>query len=162
MSFNSLVKAVSVEGPLRYADWQLLKFGELLTCSMMPRRINRSRIFEMLFRFEMGLKFPGTSLSRPGFLKSLIGLIGTLCPHPIAVSKSIAIFVSTLKEVKRMRSGVLLVEVQNKKELDNLCKIEKILDIPVRVSPHKTLNQCKGIIISSDLDEVSKIKESLL
>jgi hypothetical protein len=23
----------------------------------------------MLFRFEMGLKFPGTSLSRPGFLR---------------------------------------------------------------------------------------------
>ena len=40
--------------------------------------------------------------------------------HPIAVSKSIAIYVSKPKEVKQMRSGALLVEVQNKKELENL------------------------------------------
>ena len=80
----------------------------------------------------------------------------TIPTHPIAVSKSIAIFVSKPKEVKRMRSGALLVEVQNKKESENLCKMEKILDIPVKVSPHRTLNQSKGIIRSSDLDEVSE------
>ena len=39
----------------------------------------------------------------------------TIPTHPIAVSKSIAIFVSKPKEVKRMQSGALLVEVQNKK-----------------------------------------------
>ena len=80
----------------------------------------------------------------------------TIPTHPIAVSKSIAIFVSKPKEVKRMRSGAILVEVQTKKESENLCKMEKILDTPVRVSPHRTLNQSKGIIRSSDLDEVSE------
>ena len=34
--------------------------------------------------------------------------------------------------------------------------MEKILDIPVKVSPHRTLNQSKGSIRSSDLDEVSE------
>ena len=76
--------------------------------------------------------------------------------HPIAVSKSIAIYVSKPKEVKRMRSGALLVEVQNKKESENLLKMEKILDIPVRVSLHRTLIQSRGIIRSFDLDEVSE------
>ena len=37
----------------------------------------------------------------------------TIPTHSIAVSKSIAIFVSKPKDVKRMRSGALLVEVQN-------------------------------------------------
>ena len=76
--------------------------------------------------------------------------------HPIAVSKSISIYVTKPKDVKKMRSGALLVEVESHKQAQNLMKMDKIIDTPVKVSPHRSLNQCRGIIKSAELDHVSE------
>ena len=55
-----------------------------------------------------------------------------------------------------MRSGALLVEVESHKQAQNLMKMDKIIDTPVEVSPHRSLNQCRGIIKSAELDHVSE------
>lgn len=49
--------------------------------------------------------------------------------------------------VKRLvQAGLLLIEVDRKHYAINLLKANKLHDIPVEISPHRTLNSCKGVI----------------
>nr|BDT63039.1 MAG: hypothetical protein [Trachysalambria curvirostris nimavirus] len=60
------------------------------------------------------------------------------------------------------RDGSLLVEVSSPEESDRLRAICSIPGAQVQCSPHKTLNQCKGIVYSRDLmryDEEKLLQE---
>jgi hypothetical protein len=50
-----------------------------------------------------------------------------------------------------MRSGGLLVEIDREQQYLNLLSMKSILDVAVEVSPHKSLNSCKGVVRSPDL-----------
>jgi hypothetical protein len=62
------------------------------------------------------------------------------------------------KEIKKLKSGDILVEVHNKKQCETLLRCTNLIDnptetnIPIRVFPHKILNFSKGVIKSSDID----------
>ncbi|GFN92451.1 RNA-directed DNA polymerase from mobile element jockey [Plakobranchus ocellatus] len=54
-------------------------------------------------------------------------------------------------KVTKLGSGDLMVELKSKDQAKKLGVIATFLDIPVTVSPHKSLNSCKGVIRSHDL-----------
>lgn len=69
---------------------------------------------------------------------------------PFAVAKGIKGIAGEPKDVKVIRSG-LLIEVTRKIHSDNLLKTTTFVAIPVRVTPHKFLNTRKGVIRCQEL-----------
>ncbi|GFO41938.1 RNA-directed DNA polymerase from mobile element jockey [Plakobranchus ocellatus] len=65
-------------------------------------------------------------------------------------------------EVTKLGSGDLMVELKSNDQAKKLGAIATFLDIPVTVSPHKSLNSSKGVIRSRDLwccSEVEMVEE---
>ena len=75
---------------------------------------------------------------------------------PFVIDKTIKGWTGSVKQVRKLRSGVLLVEVATKVQCDYLLKLKSVLDLPVTVSPHRTMNSCKGIIRSYDLAQIDE------
>ena len=63
-----------------------------------------------------------------------------------ALNKAIQGMAGTPKEIKRLRYGDLLVCVTKKSHSANLLATNQLVDVPVRVLPHKTLNSVRGVI----------------
>ena len=82
---------------------------------------------------------------------------------PFVIEKQIESIIGTPKYVKKLRNGTLLVETVRKGQTDNLLKTNMFFNIPVEVTPHKTLNSSKGIIRDRNLKGESEdnIKEYL-
>ena len=82
---------------------------------------------------------------------------------PFAVSKGINGLAGEPKTLKRLRSGAYLVEVTRKAHADNLLKAKLLAMVPIKVSPHRSLNSKKGVLWCRELDTVSltEIKEEL-
>ena len=55
---------------------------------------------------------------------------------PFAIAKSIKGLAGTPKQVKHLRSGDILVELEKEHRYRNLMKTSMFVDIPVKVSPH--------------------------
>ena len=69
-----------------------------------------------------------------------------------------------LDNAKAMKSGKVLIEVETKQQCKNLLKTTKLLGyLPVKVSPHRTLNSSKFVIKCEELDimEENEIKKEL-
>jgi hypothetical protein len=69
---------------------------------------------------------------------------------PFAVLKGIEGLAGTPDEVQRLRSGDILVKVSRRCHSDNLLRSSVLVDIPITVSSHRTLNSSKGVIRSRD------------
>ena len=65
---------------------------------------------------------------------------------PFALQKSIQGLAGVPKYVNRLRSGQVLIEVDRKSHCRNLLQSNMIVDVPIRISPHKSLNFNNGII----------------
>ncbi|GBO36447.1 hypothetical protein AVEN_162884-1 [Araneus ventricosus] len=77
------------------------------------------------------------------------------------VEKAITATVGDVKSTKKLRSGDLLVEVQSRKQSEQIVKLKTFSNIPVTVSPHASLNSSKGVITCGELlnvptDEILK------
>ena len=60
-----------------------------------------------------------------------------------------------LDNVKPMKSGGVFIEVETKQQCKNLLKTTKLLGyLPVKVSPHRTLNSSKFVIKCDELDKM--------
>ncbi|GFX39904.1 putative RNA-directed DNA polymerase from transposon X-element [Trichonephila clavipes] len=70
---------------------------------------------------------------------------------PFAVQKALIGIGGEPKSVKRLRSGDLLVETSSALQTKSFLLAKSFLNSPVTISPHKTLNSCRGIISESDL-----------
>ena len=70
---------------------------------------------------------------------------------PFALQKGIQGLAGVPKTVNRLRSGQVLIEVDRKPHSKNLLQSTMLIDVPIRVSPHKSLNYKKGIIRCRDL-----------
>ncbi|GBM11537.1 hypothetical protein AVEN_240673-1 [Araneus ventricosus] len=70
---------------------------------------------------------------------------------PFLVEKAITGSIGDVKSTKKLRSGDLLVEVQSRKQSEQILKIKKISTIPITVSPHASLNSSKGVITCGEL-----------
>ena len=60
-----------------------------------------------------------------------------------------------LDNVISMKSGSIFIEVERKQQCKNLPKTTKLLGyLPVKVSPHRTLNSSKFVIKCEELDKM--------
>ncbi|XP_055951574.1 uncharacterized protein LOC129987639 [Argiope bruennichi] len=70
---------------------------------------------------------------------------------PFLVQKAIAATVGYITSIRKMRSGDLLVEVNSRKQAQQIQKLKALSTIPVSVSPHHSLNICKGVITCGEI-----------
>ena len=76
---------------------------------------------------------------------------------PFAVDKGFQVLISgRLISIKRLRNGTFLVECDTKKQSDLLLKSQKLVDRPMIVSIHPTLNS-RGVIRYHELAGMSEI-----
>ena len=68
-----------------------------------------------------------------------------------AIQKGIEGLVGEPKNIKRLRSGDLLIEVDRETNSTKLLAFKEIAGIPVKVSPHRTLNTSKGVIRTQEI-----------
>src|SRR3989441_12729596 len=57
-------------------------------------------------------------------------------------------------DVKKLRSGALLIEVSRPAQATNLLKQTTFAMVPIKVTPHRTMNSCKGVIRDRDLADM--------
>ncbi|GBL78421.1 hypothetical protein AVEN_42925-1 [Araneus ventricosus] len=74
---------------------------------------------------------------------------------PFLVEKAITATVGDVKSTKKLRSGDLLVEVQSRKQSEQIVKIKTFSNIPVTVSQHASLNSSKGVVTCGELLNVT-------
>ena len=72
---------------------------------------------------------------------------------PFAIHKGILGIAGEPVSVKKLRSGQILIEVNKEHHARNLLKCRTFVQVPVKVSAHKSLNTKKGIIRCADLRE---------
>lgn len=75
---------------------------------------------------------------------------------PFLIQKTVNSMVGNVKNIKKLRSGDLLIEVANSSQAKNIKKLSHFQNIPVSVSPHTTLNFSRGVISEFDLLHTSE------
>ena len=73
-----------------------------------------------------------------------------------AIQKLLKCAVGDVKSAKKLRNGSILLEVCSKAQATNALKMTTWVDTPVSVTPHRSLNSCKGIIRCRDLRDCSE------
>ncbi|XP_055924742.1 uncharacterized protein LOC129956818 [Argiope bruennichi] len=71
------------------------------------------------------------------------------------VQKAISSTVGEVVSIRKLHSGDLLVEVNSRKQAQQLLKLKALATIPLNVSAHRTLNSSKGVITCGELFNVS-------
>ena len=74
---------------------------------------------------------------------------------PFAIAKGIKGLAGEPKTLTKLRSGELLVEVVQRSHSTNLLRSTELANIPIKVSPHRSLNYRKGVIRCRDLKSCS-------
>ena len=77
---------------------------------------------------------------------------------PFVIDKTLQGCIGTAKLIKKLRSGVLLVEVSREAQAVSLQGLTMIASIPIIVSPHRSMNSCKGVIRSYDLAQMDEVE----
>ncbi len=82
--------------------------------------------------------------------------------NPFLLLKGIQGISPSLK-VKRLRNGSLLLECEHLRQAKTLKKTTQLGQVPVKASPHKTMNSCQGIIRCREISDMSDddIKQEL-
>jgi len=75
---------------------------------------------------------------------------------PFAIDKGIQGIAGAVKDVKKLRSGHILVECGKKSHADNLLRATTLAGVGIKASPHRTLNSSKGVIRTRDLSDVDE------
>ena len=77
------------------------------------------------------------------------------------IEKQISSILGTPKSVKKLKNSTILVECFSKQQATNLLKYKMFHTTEVTVYPHKTLNQCKGVIRCNELSYCDSIDDIL-
>ncbi|GFV04574.1 putative adenylate cyclase type 3-like protein [Trichonephila clavipes] len=82
---------------------------------------------------------------------------------PFLVSKAVQGSAASVKSIKKIPSGDLLIETATQAQSINLLQCTNLSNIPITATPHKTLNSSKGVIYCPDLIPLpdSEIEEEL-
>ncbi|GBN56210.1 hypothetical protein AVEN_47727-1 [Araneus ventricosus] len=70
---------------------------------------------------------------------------------PFLVERAITGIIGDVKSTKKLQSGDLLVEVQSRKQSEQIVKLKTFSNILITVSPHATLNSSKGVTTCGEL-----------
>ena len=73
-----------------------------------------------------------------------------------AIQKGIQGLVGEPKTIKRLRSGDLSIEVDRETHSTKLLAITELAQVPVNVSPHRTLNTSKGVLRTPELKNTTR------
>ncbi|GBN56290.1 hypothetical protein AVEN_10774-1 [Araneus ventricosus] len=65
---------------------------------------------------------------------------------PFLVHKLILSFIGEVKNIKKLKSGDLLIEVSNSNQAKTLSKLTELGDLKVNVSVHRNLNFSRGVV----------------
>ena len=78
------------------------------------------------------------------------------------IEKVISSYLTSIS-VKKLKTGILLIEVEKKKHADFLRKMTMFDNIPVKSYPHKSLNVSMGVVRSKELSlcTIEEIKKEL-
>ena len=66
----------------------------------------------------------------------------------IKLSNAISETLGEVEEVSRTKSGSLLLHLSNRDQLSKLENLDELAGVPVKVTPHRNLNSCRGVISS--------------
>jgi len=82
---------------------------------------------------------------------------------PFALGLALQAQIGTLKAVKRLQRGDILVEIDKHSYSRMLLGLTQLAGVPVKVSPHRSLNTSRGVIRSRDIADcnVEEIVEEL-
>lgn len=69
---------------------------------------------------------------------------------PFVVEKAMK-GVADVQDIKRLRSGALLIATKQESQARHLLKLESFAGIVVKVSAHRSLNTCKGVTTNRKL-----------
>ena len=75
---------------------------------------------------------------------------------PFVIDKALKCSVGTVKTVRCLRQGDILIEVSSATQSCAVTKLNNLAGCPVTASPHRTLNTCKGIIRCRPLVDCEK------
>ncbi|GFT69163.1 uncharacterized protein TNCV_2566181 [Trichonephila clavipes] len=70
---------------------------------------------------------------------------------PFAIQKALKEIGGDPKSVKKLRSGDLLIETASALQTKSFLSAKIFLDCPLIVTPHRSLNSCRGVIYEPDL-----------
>ena len=71
------------------------------------------------------------------------------------IQKLLKCAVGEVKSAKKLRNGSVLIEVASKAQAENALKMQNWVGVPVKVTPHRSLNSCKGVIRCRELRDCS-------
>ncbi|GBO15275.1 hypothetical protein AVEN_257167-1, partial [Araneus ventricosus] len=70
---------------------------------------------------------------------------------PFAIQKGLDGISKNLKSVKKLASGDLLLETGSALQSKAFLSAKTFLDLPVSITPHKTLNFCRGVVSDDEI-----------
>ena len=70
---------------------------------------------------------------------------------PFVLAKALFAQIGTLKTIKRLQRGDVLVETDGQLYSARLQELSELVRVPVQVTPHRSLNTCKGVIRSREV-----------
>lgn len=74
------------------------------------------------------------------------------------IQKLLRCAVGEVKSAKKLRNGSVLVEVCSKAQADRALKMTTWVDVPVKASPHRSLNSSKGVIRCRDFRDCDDVE----
>ena len=75
---------------------------------------------------------------------------------PFAIQKGFVALAGEPLTIKKLSSGRILVEFARKAHSDNMLRSRDFVGIPIKVSPHNSLNSSKGVIRSRELEHCTE------
>ncbi len=72
------------------------------------------------------------------------------------IQKLLKCAVGDVKNAKKLRNGSVLIEVVSKAQAENALKMKVWISTPVKVTAHRSLNTCKGVIRCRDFKDCSE------
>ncbi|KAK6186844.1 hypothetical protein SNE40_006112 [Patella caerulea] len=75
---------------------------------------------------------------------------------PFLIDKGIAGLAGEPKAIKKLKNGTLLIECAKEQHATMLLQSTSLADIPIKVSPHRSLNSSRGVIRCRDLEGSSE------
>lgn len=76
--------------------------------------------------------------------------------NPIIIGKAIDAITTQYKDIKALRNGDLLIQVNKKEIADRLAKCKSLGPIPVEINYHQSLNSCQGRVYSYNIIELEE------
>jgi len=75
---------------------------------------------------------------------------------PFVIDKFLKANIGTLDDLKRLRGGQLLIKTSSHSYSSKLLGLTDLAGVPVKATPHRTLNSSKGVIRCSELKHASE------